>query len=446
MAVFVIDRFGQSLMPCTEKRARLLLQRGRARVKRIKPFVIILLDRTAEDCQFQPLEVKLDPGSKVTGICISRTINQAVNVVALYELTHRGEAIKANMTDRRMYRRNRRNRKTRYRQPRFLNRTRAPGWLAPSLQHRVDSTMSWIYRFMRWAPITMLAVERIKFDMQRMENAEISGIAYQRGTLYHYEVMEYLLEKYHRSCVYCGTKKAFFERDHVTPRSQGGSNRISNLVLSCRPCNRAKGAQSLEQFLIHHPAKLAAIKKQLKTPLHDAAAVNTTRNALFEALLQTGLPVETGSGAQTKQNRQLYNVPKSHSLDAACVGEIKGISGYTDYVTLISCKGRGCYQRAILNRFGTPRDHRPKSKHVFGFQTGDLARVASRYVNAPPYRCVRIMIRSDGRFRFNYNKATNETPWHRCKKLQRNDGYEYGHEVRSTVVIDGKPELFLLPR
>ena len=67
MTVFVIDRFGQSLMPCTEKRARLLLQRGRARVKRIKPFVIILLDRTTQDCQFQPLEIKLDPGSKLLG-------------------------------------------------------------------------------------------------------------------------------------------------------------------------------------------------------------------------------------------------------------------------------------------------------------------------------------------------------------------------------------------
>ena len=284
----------------------------------------------------------------------------------------------------------------------------------------------------------MLAVERVKFDMQRMENAEIAGIAYQRGSLYHYEVMEYLLEKHHRACAYCGITDVPFERDHIVPRSQGGSNRISNLVLSCRPCNQAKGAQSLEQFLIHHPAKLAAIKKQLKTPLHDAAAVNTTRNALFEALLQTRLPVATGSGAQIKLNRQCYNVDKEHCLDAACVGDITGYRNTIAYVIQIAYQGRGTYQRAISDAYGFPKAHRPKSKHVCGFQTGDLARITQRGTAHVLKRQVRVAVRSSGSFNYRDGNRYSTANWKNCHKLQCNDGYGYTHRwlqlTRPTII------------
>lgn len=115
--VFVLDKHKKPLMHCTEKRARLLLRRGRAVVHRLAPFTIRLKDRVLEDSEVQPLRLKLDPGSKVTGVAVLR----GNEVVFLGEIRHRTD-IEDRLAKRRMIRRNRRNRKTRYRKPRFLNR------------------------------------------------------------------------------------------------------------------------------------------------------------------------------------------------------------------------------------------------------------------------------------------------------------------------------------
>ena len=132
MAVFVLDRSGRPLMPCTEKRARLLLERGRACVHLVMPFTIRIVDLKAENCAFQALRVKLDPGSKATGIALVReTEGKGVAVVNLFELVHRGRQISEALTARRGHRRLRRS-KLRYRPPRFKNRgNKQRGWLAP---------------------------------------------------------------------------------------------------------------------------------------------------------------------------------------------------------------------------------------------------------------------------------------------------------------------------
>ncbi|MET1116412.1 MAG: RRXRR domain-containing protein, partial [Comamonas sp.] len=154
MAVLVLDNHGKALMPCTEKRARLLLERGRARVHRLVPMVIRLIDRQVDDCQLQPLRLKIDPGSKTTGLALVREtmavdastgeIQQGVAVLNLLELVHRGRQISEALTARRQMRRRRRG-KLRFRAPRFLNRGGdQSGWLPPSLMHRVDTTMAWV--------------------------------------------------------------------------------------------------------------------------------------------------------------------------------------------------------------------------------------------------------------------------------------------------------------
>jgi hypothetical protein len=211
MSVFVLDKRGSPLMPCSEKRARLLLARGRARVHRVVPFVIRLIDQHRESCATQPLRLKLDPGSRTTGMALVRDtevilpstgeIQLGAAVLNLFELVHRGRQISEALTARRAMRRRRRG-NLRYRAPRFLNRTREAGWLPPSLQHRVDSTLAWVRRMRRWAPVTALSSELVRFDMQALENPEISGIEYQQGTLAGYEVREYLLEKWGRQCAY----------------------------------------------------------------------------------------------------------------------------------------------------------------------------------------------------------------------------------------------------
>lgn len=194
-------------MPCSEKRARLLLDRGRARVHRLVPFVIRLVDREVATCVLQPLRVKLDPGSKSTGVALvreSETVNaatgeihRAVAVLTLLELVHRGQQISEKLTARSAMRRRRRG-KLRYRGPRFLNRTRQAGWLPPSLQHRVDTPMTWVRRLQRWAPVTTISSELVRFDLQALQNPEISGVEYQQGELQGFEVKEGISHRYCR--------------------------------------------------------------------------------------------------------------------------------------------------------------------------------------------------------------------------------------------------------
>ena len=438
MAVFVLGKDGKPLMPCSEKRARLLLERKRAVVKRIKPFVIQLKDRDQTNCELQDLEVKIDPGSKFTGICLSRTENKVVNVLNLFELEHRGKLISRKLKARAAMRKARRNRNTRYRKARFLNRTKPKGWLAPSLMHRIETTMSWITRLIRWSPIATLALERVKFDMQKMQNPEIQGTEYQRGTLFEKEVMEYLLEKWNHKCMYCNIENVPFEKEHLIPRSRGGSNRISNLGLSCRKCNQAKGSLTLDEFLFNKPELLKKIKASLKRPLKDAAAVNATRNKLLAEMLKTGLAVETGTGAQTKYNRKSYRIPKTHALDAACVGDIQGIKNWNIPHLGIKCIGRGSYARTRLDKYGFPRIYFPKEKRVFGFQSGDIVKAAIKTKDTFKTVIGKIAVRTRGYFALVYEKISFDVKWCNCKIIQRADGYQYQRKEYSFYDIDNR--------
>ncbi len=433
MAVFVLDQRKRPVMPCSEKRARLLLERGRAVVHRRIPFTIRLRDRKQGDCMLQPLALTLDPGSKTTGIALSRQATTVVSnetvihrhAVALMELSHRGHSISESLTQRRAFRRRRRN-QLRYRPARFNNRTKPQGWLAPSLRHRVETTMAWVHRLCRLAPVTALGQELVKFDMQLMQNPEISGVAYQQGTLAGYEAREYLLEKWHRTCAYCGDKNVPLEIEHIQPRSLGGSDRISNLTLACHPCNQRKGNKPIEVFLNDKPAILKKIQAQAKAPLKDASAVNSTRWALFQALQSTGLPVETASGGVTKWNRTRLHVPKTHALDALCVGKVDQVSGWIQPSLAIKPTGRGIYQRTRLDRFGFPRGTLMRSKSAFGFQTGDHVKAMVPTGKKTGTYVGKVAIRATGSFNITTSQGVVQGVSHRhCHLLQRADGYSY---------------------
>lgn len=426
MAVYVLDKTGKPLMPCSEKRARLLLERGRARIHRLAPLVIRLVDRRLADSAVQPLTLKLDPGSRFTGMALVRECRKRVSVLSLLELVHRGAAIRKALEQRAAFRRRRRSQNLRHRAPRFDNRTRPAGWLAPSLRHRLDTTLSWVARIRRWAPITALAVERVKFDMQAMQNPEISGLEYQQGELAGYTVREYLLEKWVRRCAYCAAENVPLEIEHIIPRSSGGSDRVSNLTLACRPCNQRKGNQPVEVFLKGKPELLARITARAKTPLHDAAAVNATRNALFSALLNTGLPVATGSGAQTKYNRRRLGIPKTHALDAVCVGEVEVVSGWQRPTLSIKATGRGEYQRTRLTAHGFPRGYLTRQKRHFGFQTGDQVKASVPGGKKAGVHQGRVAVRQSGSFNIQTPAGVVQGISHRhCILIQRADGYAY---------------------
>ena len=440
VAVFVLDTQGQALMPCTEKRARLLLARGRARVHRLVPMVIRLTDRTADSCAFQPLRLKLDPGSKTTGLALVRDtqvidkqtgeVQTAAVVLNLMELVHRGKQISEALTARRQMRRRRRS-QLRHRAPRFLNRgNQQRGWLAPSLQHRVDTCMAWVQRIQRWAPVTALSSELVRFDMQALQNPEISGVEYQQGTLFGYELREYLLEKWHRQCAYCDAKDVPLQIEHIRPKAQGGSDRVSNLTLACQCCNQKKAAHSIEDFLAKDKKRLAKILADAKTPLRDAAAVNATRWALANTLQATGLPVELASGGQTKFNRCTLGIPKTHALDAACVGTLQVLQNWQRPTLTLKATGRGSYQRTRLNKFGFPRGYLLRTKRVHGFGTGDLVRAEVPSGVKAGTHTGRVAIRASGSFNIQTHQdgksvVVQGISHKHCRVIQRADGYGY---------------------
>lgn len=443
MSVFVLDKRKMPLMPCSEKRGRKLLESGRARVHRLIPFTIRLVDRTVEESALQPIRIKLDPGSRTTGIALvrdSKTINPETGEIAttayvlnLFELTHRGHQISEALTARRQMRRRRRS-NLRYRAPRFLNRrNKGKGWLAPSLQHRVNTTTSWVVRLQRLAPVEGITQELVRFDMQQMENPEISGVEYQQGTLTGYELREYILNKWGRKCAYCDAENVPLNLDHIHAKSKGGSNRPSNFTLACIPCNQKKGAQDIRVFLAKDPRRLERILAQTKKSLKDAAAVNSTRWALLNALKATGLPVTTGSGGRTKYNRSRLQIPKTHALDAVCVGTTDAVSDWQKPTLVIKSTGRGSYKRTLLDKYGFPRGYLPRQKRIKGFQTGDTVKAHVTKGKKIGHYTGRAAVRASGSFNIQTAEGVVQGISHRhCTLIQRADGYGYSQRGAPT--------------
>lgn len=418
-SVLVLDKNKNPLMPCHPARARQLLKKGKAAVFRRFPFTIILKER--EGGETQPTTLKVDPGSKTTGIAIVIEGKRGKKVVWAAELTHRGEQIKSNLLSRRQLRSSRRNRKTRYRAAWFDNRRRCAGWLPPSLQSRIENIWTWFARLARYCPITSLSQELVRFDTQLMQNAEISKVEYQQGELQGYEVREYLLEKWGRKCAYCGIQNVPLEIEHIIPKSRGGSNRVSNLTLACHSCNQKKGAKTAAEF--GHPQ----IQAKGKQPLKDAAAVNSTRWTLWNRLKSSGLPVEVGTGGRTKFNRTTQNYPKEHWVDAACVGE----SGSSVKIDLrlnplkIKATGHGSRQMCRTDKYGFPNRHRLRQKRHFGFQTGDIVKAVvlkGKYVGK---HIGRLACRATGSFDLTTSSRKVNVSYKVCNVLHHSDGYTY---------------------
>jgi 5-methylcytosine-specific restriction endonuclease McrA len=416
------------------------------------PFTIRLVDRRVEDSVLQPMRLSIDPGSKTSGLSLARVEEgeggPVLHPVGLFELAHRGQAIRDGLQKRSAFRRNRRNRKTRYRAPRFLNRgNKARGWLAPSLMHRVDTTMSWVRRLARSAPVTELAQELVRFDTQLLqaqaEGRNIEGAEYQRGTLFGFEVGEYLLAKWNRKCAYCNAENVPLEKDHIIARSKGGSDRVSNLALACRPCNEKKGNRDVREFLARSPQRLAGILAQAKAPLKDAAAVNATRWKLYGALQATGLPVQTGSGGLTKFNRTRLDLPKAHCLDALCVGNVSDVGDGTNCPVLhIRSRGRGAYCRTRVDASGFPKGYYAREKSAFGFRTGDMVKaiVPSNSRKTGQY-LGRVAVRQSGSFNIQTRGQTVQGISYRyCRVIQRGDGYSYQLVAQPTKGSENRAE------
>jgi 5-methylcytosine-specific restriction endonuclease McrA len=380
-------------MPAKPQKARKLLRSGEAVVVKRMPFTIRLKKLTSEHTQ--PLDLKLDPGSKYTGVAVVANDRP----VYLAEIEHKGSRVRDNLKSRSACRRRRRSANLRYRcgglrrktplnlssnqkqrekcpGGRFKHRAKPEGWLAPSIRNRLENVVTWVRRLSKLVPVTRIVQELVRFDLQKLENAEIQGVEYQQGTLFGYEVREYVLLKWGHKCAYCEAKDVPLELDHIEARSRGGSDRVSNLCTACRPCNLRKSNRPLEEFLKGKPKVLARIKAQMKAPLKDAAAVNSTRWALRDLLKTFGVEVAVGTGGRTKWNRTRLGVPKGHAYDALCVGEVDRIRYWNIPILFIKSIGRGSHKLVKTDAYGFPKAKlgpgHPRKRHMFYRDPGRL--------------------------------------------------------------------------
>jgi hypothetical protein len=183
--------------------------------------------------------------------------------------------------------------------------------------------------------------------------------------------------------------------------------------------------------LQRQPALLRQIQAQAQAPLKDAAAVNATRWALLNALKTTGLPVETGSGGRTKFNRTRLDIPKTHALDAACVGAVEQVRDWNRPVLAIRAAGRGAYSRTRTFNNGFPRGYLRRHKRVHGFQTGDWVHAEVPKGKKAGVHVGRVAVRQTGSFNIQTPTGTVQgISYRHCRLLQRADGYGYSFQLK----------------
>jgi len=295
--IYVLNMRGQPLMPTTQHNGKKLLQEGKATVVKRCPFTIQLNYATGEATQ--PIKLGMDIGFTEIGFSAKTDTLEVISGT----LSLRKD-VSNKLEEKRRYRRTRRGRLG-YRPPRFDNRTRPEGWLAPSNPHRHDSHIRLVETLATLLPIPFKKVEVGNFDTQKMQNPEITGVEYQQGELQGYEVREYLLDKWGRKCAYCGNTNVPLEVEHIVPKSRGGTDRVSNLTISCRNCNLKKGDKTAEEFGYPH------IQKQAKKSLKAAACIINIRWGLVEQL-----GADHTYGYVTKYQRNKLGLEKSHINDA----------------------------------------------------------------------------------------------------------------------------------
>lgn len=423
--VFVLDKSKKPLDMISHVKARILLKNRLAVVHKIYPFTIRLKDNSCVSND-KTYTVKLDPGSKTTGVAIT---DNKDSVVMLAEIEHRGHLIKKDLTSRRMIRRHRRNRKTRYREARFQNRTKPEDWLAPSVKSRANNVINFIKKYKKILNINKVLIERVSFDVAQMtSDTKLWGVAYQQGPLYQTKLKSYLFKKCNGRCVYCGNKAE--EIEHIIPKSKGGTNSPYNLVIACKKCNKLKGKSSLKEFgeLMNKDYSHLEPKKLPR----DASIVQAARNYMVKEITKLVSDTTLHDAWLTKYNRDELGLPKEHYYDALSVGEVSSKFNFlTDKILLISAKGRGSRQMCRVDKYGFPRTSPKGSKSVKGFQTGDMVKaIVPKGLKQGEY-LGKVAVRSSGKFDIQTKTKTIEGINHKyCHLIQRGDGYLYSYKER----------------
>ena len=355
MLVYVINQHGKPLMPCSPRKARILLRDKKAKVVKKCPFTIKLL--YGSSAYKQKLEAGIDLGSKVIGSAVRTECNK---ILYLSEITLRQD-IKFKLDQRRMYRRTRRSRKTRYRKARFLNRknsTKSDRY-PPILRSKYQSLIKELWFIFKLIPIYKLNIEIASFDPHYMHNKNVKKYPwlYQKGIqLGFYNVREYVKSRDNYTCQYCKGKRKVdrLEVHHINPKNNQGDDTPSNLILLCKACHHD----------VHHNI-ITLNKKVLKSTLNHATYMNILSNMIKKYIPN----YFEYFGYETKAIRDYFNIPKCHCYDAMCVGITKNINIklLQNKVIYKRCIAKGRYQ--LYN--GIRSEKKLPSGKIHGFKTCD---------------------------------------------------------------------------
>ena len=376
--VYVQNAFGQPLMPMADGReVRLLLKTGKAVVVKKVPFTIRLKVKTKQ--YVQPVTLGVDAGSKHVGVSACTEKKE----LFCAEMRPRNDVVN-NLSTRREFRRARRNRKTRYRAPRFDNRVHSKnkGWLAPSVEVKIHNHIQVIKFVMRILPISKIIVETAEFDTQRLKALEAGkplpvGEDYQKGEMYdEYNVRQYVLHRDGYTCQCCGAhpteKKPVKLHVHHKESRKVGGNAPNNLITLCDKCHDA-----LHLGLIELPEG----KRKRGKSYRDATFMGIMRNTLIQRLRSMfSIPVVNTWGYVTKCAREKYGIKKSHTSDARCIADAPLANLVSSVYLIIPVRrhNRQIHKATILK--GGVRKKNQAPKYVFGFLLFDMVQLPTKEI------------------------------------------------------------------
>lgn len=362
MFVYVVNKKGEPLMPCSPRKARILLKDQKAKVIRRTPFTIQLLFGSSG--YKQPVSLGIDAGTKHVGL--SATTEKSVLLEGETKLR---TDIQELLATRKGFRQSRRNRTTRYRECRILNRKREKGWLAPSVQNKVDAHIKLVNLVHRLLPITNVTVEVAQFDTQLLKNPTISGDQYQQGDqLGFWNVREYVLYRDGHFCQRCKGKKKdkILNVHHIESRKTGG-NSPGNLIVLCETCHDEIHQQGLEYLF-----------KRKCHSLRDASQMTVMRWFIYNGLKKLYPHAQTTYGYMTKNTRITNRLPKEHAVDARCIsGNPLAKPSNAIYLwKFVRKNNRQLHKATILK--GGKRKSNKAVRFVKGFQLFDKVRYEGR--------------------------------------------------------------------
>ena len=365
MRVFVKNLRDQTLMPCSNQKARLLIKQNKAKIINYNPFTIQMLIATGEATQ--PITLGVDSGAKNIGFAI--TSNDKVLLKGEIELR---QDVKDNLSSKRILRRSRRNRKTRYRKARFLNRKRKDNWLPPSIQSRVDNQINWINKFQSLLPNCNLIIEVGKFDTTKMINPDMKGVKYQQGDLYEYENKKaFIIAREKNKCQICDKEYDGngWHLHHIKQRKDGGSDRVDNLALVHSSCH--------DDF---HQGRIPNFKFKKCKDYKETTFMNILRQQIFQRV-----KCEITYGSNTKIDRNNLNLEKTHYNDAIAISGIKEVNKNNNQwlkIKQFRKKKRSLHEsiprKGRKEKNTTQKRNAKNTKYSNGFYLNDKVKVLSR--------------------------------------------------------------------